>query len=1149
MNKKLTLSLVSLAVAGALSPIAHATGDLSKVIITEYVEGSGYNKAIEISNLGDAPFRFDGEHAGVGLYQSSYGNLTNRADGLSVLTDVEIPANGSIVVFHGGADDALKAALNGAQSVEGTNIPYGTDGFYNNLGFSGYQGVWLGSGVKGATIHDFIGEHGSKSDKWGSDLTARRADNAKIPNSDPSKGLDVIVKIDDSKDDFSDLGTDNNSDSYLTPPPPKADITRCEGISEANPYDLVPGGKVTIEDIQGSGYQTPYITEIGKYQTDDLYAVEGIVSGIVNPDNTNFSEGFYLQQVSFDGADDVTKSNGLFVKTSKAETVTVGQKVCIIGNVGEDYGITAIYPIDNEWQTSSDSLVTVPATDLSRHVDDAKFRDTLERHEGMYINLPEDIDQTGIEAADGNQEMRVARTYAFNAASPELLRRSYRDSMTLSYMRPNLHPNQEYAPGSDESKAKNAENNDYTLYVELNEKDDTDYHATAAQNAKLFAAAGDKHIRINDSVSGMKGFLHYSYSQYRLLADASQPDVVYTTNTPIQENIYTDKGDVKKVVSMTPVKYDSDGKVMEDDAGDAIVDESKFAIKVATQNVLNYFNSPFGGAENKNGGNRGAESLEEFERQEAKIVKGIHALDADILGLMEIENNGFGEKSAISQLVAKVNEQYTESQRFNPEADDSAAKRYVFVGFDSDGNTVLDDEDKVGSDVITSGIIYRPYKVSMVSSQIINMPRQVAPPIVDENGSPILSSRDKTMRESGKNYMRDTVAARFRINGTGKSVTIAVNHLKSKGSTCWEDWQGWQEWEGFDASNHYASVKDDDFQGSCENFRVAGAQRLGEVMSRIKGDKMLIGDFNSYGHEDPMRVLTDLNGGNVKAAAYTLVGSVPQFGKNGSQISKSFGYINAVELKDKEKNKASWSYSYGDQVGSLDHMLISPSLKKNLLDAADWHVNSVESSSYGYNNKYTENEGNTTAHKYYEDNVYRSSDHDPAIVTLAYKYNEAGDEKLLLPIVNSLAKVSYVVPDGVELDKYTDIVAEITAPSHPSDAKELTLPKIKLDSKKVVHFDVAGIVKGGYTFSMKLRGVLVPEQGAAATQAEEELVLVDIPGSEVTLQAEVSSTDSLTASPTTPEYDGSGGGGGGSVGLLGMLSLFGFGFFRRRKSA
>ncbi len=62
------------------------------------------------------------------------------------------------------------------------------------------------------------------------------------------------------------------------------------------------------------------------------------------------------------------------------------------------------------------------------------------------------------------------------------------------------------------------------------------------------------------------------------------------------------------------------------------------SIKVASFNVLNYFNG------NGLGGgfptSRGATTLAEFNRQRNKIITAIVALNADVVGLMEIENDG-----------------------------------------------------------------------------------------------------------------------------------------------------------------------------------------------------------------------------------------------------------------------------------------------------------------------------------------------------------------------------------------------------------------------------------------------------------------------------------------------------------------------------
>ena len=66
---------------------------------------------------------------------------------------------------------------------------------------------------------------------------------------------------------------------------------------------------------------------------------------------------------------------------------------------------------------------------------------------------------------------------------------------------------------------------------------------------------------------------------------------------------------------------------------------------VASFNVLNYFTTL---------GSRGADTQAEFERQQAKIVSAITEIDADIVGLIEIENDGDAVEDLVDALNAKL---------------------------------------------------------------------------------------------------------------------------------------------------------------------------------------------------------------------------------------------------------------------------------------------------------------------------------------------------------------------------------------------------------------------------------------------------------------------------------------------------------------
>lgn len=99
-------------------------------------------------------------------------------------------------------------------------------------------------------------------------------------------------------------------------------------------------------------------------------------------------------------------------------------------------------------------------------------------------------------------------------------------------------------------------------------------------------------------------------------------------------------------------------------------------------------------ADSAKGCNRGAKSLEEFQLQRAKIVNAITEMDADLLGLMEMENNGFDEHAALHDLVESLNARQKE-----------ASKHYAFVTLPK---ALLTEDRFFGGDAIMVAMIYRP---------------------------------------------------------------------------------------------------------------------------------------------------------------------------------------------------------------------------------------------------------------------------------------------------------------------------------------------------------------------------------------------------------------------------------------------------------
>ncbi|MDD1621462.1 MAG: ExeM/NucH family extracellular endonuclease [Methylococcaceae bacterium] len=316
------------------------------------------------------------------------------------------------------------------------------------------------------------------------------------------------------------------------------------------------------------------------------------------------------------------------------------------------------------------------------------------------------------------------------------------------------------------------------------------------------------------------------------------------------------------------------------------------SLKIAAFNVLNYFNG------NGLGGGfptaRGANTLAEFNRQRDKIIPAIHAIDADVVGLMEIENDGYGSNSAIADLVNGLNQL-------------AGAGSYAYI------NPGL---SQVGTDQIAVGIIYKPAKVTPAGSVAI-LDSSVNPQFLDTKNRP-------------------TLAQTFLDKASNKLLTVAVNHLKSKGSACTD----------------VSDPDTGDGQGNCNLTRTNAAQALATWLSADPthggaANALIIGDLNSYAQEDP---ITALKNGGYQNLLETLVG-----------------------------NQAAYSYVFGGAAGYLDHALANATLASQVKGIAEWHINADEPRALDYN---TEFKTAAQVASFYAADAYRSSDHDPLLIKL-----------------------------------------------------------------------------------------------------------------------------------------------------------------------
>ena len=845
-------SLLAAGIACALSLPTQAD-----IFISEIIEGSSFNKAVEIANTGSSAVTLTGytiahsTNGGVPLEDLATGSTFD-------LSDVTIEAGDVYVIANAKADTEI---LNKADDTSSGNP----------VNFNGDDPIAL---FIDGVVHDVAGEFGDVD--WNKDITLVRS-------------FDQTPKSVYNSADWQTLAKDNSEGLGSI-------SSVSDSVEETAPeYDA----EATIMALQGNSTHSPY-TDPDNYQysSEEVFKVTGVVTHIQTAALGNdLPIGFFMQDAV--GDDNTETSDGIFVNYSGVASLglTLGAQVNVYGSVTESYDWTQL---SAEFIEVTSTNTPITATVIEPIDSDENFEATLERYEGMLIEL------------DTSSDMKITRTFGFDFDS-------YRNNMVLAHGKVNRQPNQDNQPGSEKAIAQTETNALNRLFIES---------PTAAEDGIIpwypnFGADNgtgttDDYLRVGANVNGMQGVLGYSYSEFRLYVD---------------NELNADNFDHSNVARTTEPDIEN---------GD---------LKIATFNVLNYFNSAVDGAENPNGSNRGAESADDLAMQTDKIVNAIIAIDADFIGLMEVENNGFGEDSAIVALVSALNE------KLEPN------KQYTIAS--------SSDYDYIGTDAITNQAIYRANKLSLDEFDVIEMPQQHAPSVSYVNST-----------ESGDNYMRNAVTPTFTVLGTNKKLTISVNHLKSKGSVCYEDVVTGEE-------------INTDLQGSCENLRVSGAFQLATKLAEKVGYTMIIGDLNAYANEDPILLLTNQDnieaGYQLKAAAYTYIGGDEnELGEvlhysEGAILTNSYGYIDTLAQFEKD----GLSYSYNDEVGTLDYILVNDKLSSLVVDAAHWNINASESGFFQYDYSY----GDVNIY----DDAYRSSDHDPAIITLNFGLDTSLGEYIDLP--------------------------------------------------------------------------------------------------------------------------------------------------------
>jgi predicted extracellular nuclease len=241
-------------------------------------------------------------------------------------------------------------------------------------------------------------------------------------------------------------------------------------------------------------------------------------------------------------------------------------------------------------------------------------------------------------------------------------------------------------------------------------------------------------------------------------------------------------------------------------------------LRVVSFNVLNYFNGDGAGGGFPTA--RGASTPEELERQRAKTVSAILALNPDIIAIMEIENDGDGPESAAADLVNSLN---------------AAAGGSVYAYIPDPAGMKApspDPDDEQGGDQIKQTILYKTAAVQPVGDPVLTLD----PPF---------------------DIRRPPVAQAFEEVATGERLIVVANHLKSKGCT---DVKG------------SANADQGDGQGCWNLERTQGVTALltwlaTDPTGTGDPDVLLLGDLNAYSQEDPLRLLEE--GGYVNLTTQT----------------------------------------------------------------------------------------------------------------------------------------------------------------------------------------------------------------------------------------------------------------------------------------
>ena len=483
-----------------------------------------------------------------------------------------------------------------------------------------------------------------------------------------------------------------------------------------------------IGAIQGTGATSPLV---GQSVT---------TRGVVTKVNNN---GYFLQDPAGDG--DEATSDGLFVFTSSAPSVEVGRLVEVSGlvaefNVGSATNALTLAHTVTELTGPGAALLlgqgNIAPTSITLP---EATPDWLERHEGMLVSIdtPMVVSQNFFQGRYGQ--------------------------VTLGAQARLVKPTQLHRPGTAPALALADQNARASIVLD---------DGSSQQNPSPIPYIGvDNTLRAGDTLPGVVGVIDYGLATNS--ADGLADWRIHPTAVPLITR-------ANGRPAMPPALGGN--------------------LKVATFNVLNFFttfadgNTAFGQTGQgcapslTTADCRGADNATEFARQRAKIVAALAALDADVVGLIELQNNG---DVAAQHLVDQLNAQV-------------GAGTYAVVPAPA----------TTGTDAIRVSMIHKPARVARVGA---------------------------ALADADTIHNRPPMAQAFRLLSTQRVFSVVVSHFKSKSCT---DATGADADQG-DGQGCYNARRTQQAQ---RLLTFLGSVQAAAGSS----DALLIGDFNAYAEEDPM---------------------------------------------------------------------------------------------------------------------------------------------------------------------------------------------------------------------------------------------------------------------------------------------------------